>query len=187
VLPSFFVVIWNRRYVFNQKKYTLIIEKLKYKCYTEVMKEFIVKDDRKVQLELERGEFYDSTNSITAYDSKDLHQIGYLNFKLKGDTAYIWSFKVSDPDFLRTGVGTVMLNCFEDYASRSRASFVDGRFYPDGEGAEYSKDFYESHGYQIYRDGYEQYISKSLSREEIAERNKVVDYSLTPKEKTLEQ
>ena len=181
------MLLFEIEHKFLIKKYSLIIEKLYYKCYTKSMKEFTVKDDRKVQLELERGEFYDSTNSITAYDSKDLHQIGYLNFRLKDGTAYIWSFKVSDPDFLRTGVGTVMLNCFENYACRSRALFVDGRFYPDGEGAEYSKDFYESHGYQIYRDGYEQYISKSLNREEILGRNKDVDYSLTPKEKTLEQ
>ncbi len=162
------------------------LEKVVNKCYTKNMKKFTVKDDKIVQIGLEKGEFYDSNSTIKAYDDRDMHQIGYLNFKIKGDTAHIWSFKVDDPEFLRTGVGTIMLNCFEDCASRSRAYHVDGRFYPDGAGAEYSKAFYESHGYEIYRDGYEQYISKRLNREEIEARNKTVDYTLTP-EKPLEQ
>ncbi len=151
------------------------------------MREFKVKDDKRVQLDLEKGEFSDDKNCIRAYDSEDMHPVGYLNFRIKGDIAFIYSFKVDDAKFLRTGVGSVMLNCFEDYAYKKRAHYVDGRFYPDGEGAEYSKDFYEKHGYEIYRDGYEQYISKRLTQDKLQSTIDGQDYSLTPTEKSQEQ
>lgn len=151
------------------------------------MKEFTVKDNKKIQLTLEADENCEGKKVITAYDDRDLHQIGFMNFKIKGDTAYIWSFRIDDEEFLRTGVGTVMLNCFEDYACRCRAFRVDGRFYPNGAGAEFSKDFYIKHDYDIYRDGYEQYIYKRLNPTEIKIRNEKIDYSLKPNEQPFEQ
>jgi hypothetical protein len=163
-----------------------ILEKICKKCYNKIMREFKVKDDKKVKIELEQGE-YDEKSSIHAYDSRDMHQVGYLNFRLKGDTAFIYSFKVDDSEFLRTGVGAVMLNCFEDHVFKRRAFRVDGRFYPDGEGAKYSKDFYEKHGYEIYRDGYEQYISKRLTKDKLQSATDGQDYTLEPSNKTQEQ
>ncbi len=153
------------------------------------MKEFRVKGDKKIQVMLETGEYSDSKNVITAFDDRDLHQIGYLHFKVEGEKAYLYTIKVEDIEFLRTGVGSVMINCFEDYCTKRRVRYVDGRFYPNGDGGIFSREFYESHGYDIYRDGYEQYISKSLTQKQelgqISDKSKV-DYSLTPN-KTLEQ
>ena len=131
------------------------------------MKGFKVKDDKRIQIMLESGE----KNVITAMDDRDLHQVGYLNFKLgKDKTAYLWSIKVTDVEFLRTGVGTVMLNCFESYCARNYVRRVEGRFYPNGDGGIFAREFYEDHGYKFFRDGYEQYISKPLSYDNIDEK-----------------
>lgn len=123
------------------------------------MKGFSVKDDKKIQLMLEGEE----KMVITAFDDRDLHQIGYLNFRLEGKgRAYLSSIKVTDIEFLRTGVGSVMLGCFESVCKQKYVRYVDGRFYPNGDGGIFAREFYEEHGYSIYRDGYEQYISKDL-------------------------
>ena len=148
------------------------------------MKEFEIKGNRQVLVDLEVGEYSDSNNRITAYAQEDLHQVGYLNFKVKGRSADIWSFKVDDPQYLRTGVGNIMLNCFEEYCRDNRVQCIEGRFYPDGEGAVYSREFYESHGYSIYRDGYEQYLIKRL---EPVETKSPVDYTLIPNNQDLNQ
>lgn len=122
------------------------------------MKGFSVKNDKKIQVMLEGEE----KMVITAFDDLDLHQVGYLNFKIDKGRAYLSSIKVTDIDFLRTGVGSVMIGCFETYCKHNRVNYIDGRFYPNGDGGIFAREFYEEHGYTIYRDGYEQYISKDL-------------------------
>lgn len=131
------------------------------------MKGFIVKDGKKIQIMLEEG----SRTRFTAFDAKNLNQIGYLNFSMKnGKSAYLSAIKVEDSDFLRCGVGAVMLNCFETYCAQHRTFRIDGRFYPTGEGGAFAREFYENNGYEIYRADYEQYISKYIRPSNIDER-----------------
>ena len=130
------------------------------------MKGFNVKGDKKIQVMLEGEE----KMVITAFDDLDLHQIGYLNFKIDKGRAYLSSIKVTDIEFLRTGVGSVMIGCFETYCKQNRVNYVDGRFYPNGDGGIFAREFYEEHGYTIYRDGYEQYLSKDLTQIKADER-----------------
>ena len=47
---------------------------------------------------------------------------------------------------------------------------IDGRFYPNGSGGEFAREFYENNGYSIYRADYEQYIMKHLPYSNIDER-----------------
>jgi hypothetical protein len=135
------------------------IERLKQSWYIKGMKGFSVKNDKKIQVMLEGEE----KMVITAFDDLDLHQVGYLNFKIDKGRAYLSSIKVTDIDFLRTGVGSVMIGCFETYCKHNRVNYIDGRFYPNGDGGIFAREFYEEHGYTIYRDGYEQYITKDLT------------------------
>lgn len=131
------------------------------------MKGFEVKDGKKIQIMLEGEE----KMVITAMDDRDLHQIGFLNFNINDrGRVYLSSIRVTDIEFLRAGVGYVMLNCFENYCANRYVSAVDGRFFPNGDGGIFAREFYEQNGYEIYRDGYEQYITKSLSKSNVDER-----------------
>ena len=131
------------------------------------MKGFIVKDGKKIQIMLEEG----NRPRFTAFDAETLNQIGYLNFAIKGGKdAYLSAIKVEDSNFLRCGVGAVMLNCFETYCMQHRTFRIDGRFFPTGEGGAFAREFYENNGYEIYRADYEQYIMKHLPYANIDER-----------------
>lgn len=126
------------------------------------MKRFALKDNRKILIELEKCNRY---MHISALDDIDHHEIGYLVFKIQqGGKAFLCSIKVTDKDYLQTGVGSIMLHCFESYCKSKRIEYIEGRYYPDGDGAEYARDFYDKHGYSITRDGYEQYVFKPLYR-----------------------
>ena len=70
------------------------------------MKGFEVKDGKKIQIMLEGEE----KMVITAMDDRDLHQIGFLNFNINDrGRVYLSSIRVTDIEFLRAGVGYVML------------------------------------------------------------------------------
>ena len=131
------------------------------------MKGFIVKDGKKIQIMLEEG----NRSRFTAFDAENLNKIGYLNFSIKNNKeAYLAAIKIEDDSFLKCGVGSVMLNCFETYCTSHRVFSIDGRFYPNGSGGEFAREFYENNGYSIYRADYEQYIMKHLPYSNIDER-----------------
>lgn len=137
------------------------------------MKQFSVKGDRKIQVALE-GDY--EKKCISAFEETNFQQVGYLHFKTKEycKDAYLCTIKVDDPEYLRSGVGSIMMNCFENYCINNGIRSVEGRFYPNGDGGIFAREFYESHGYSIFRDGYEQYIHKTLDPEEIQNEDYVI-------------
>lgn len=140
--------------------------------YTICMKTFVTKDNRKILISFTSE---DNVKYIKALDYATHSEIGYLTFKMqKGNKAYLWSIKVSDEKYLQSGVGSIMLKCFETYCKAKRVDFIEGRYYPDDKGGKYAKGFYDNHNYSFVRDGYEQYIFKPLYKYEVDK-----DYLLT--------
>ena len=57
------------------------------------------------------------------------------------------------------GVGQKLIDALEYFAKSRHIDNIEGKFYPDNL---YAKDFYEKNGYEIWKDGYETYVSKSF-------------------------
>ncbi len=141
------------------------------------MKEFIIKNGENILVALEMEDDRYGMYKITAYDSGDMHKIGFINFKIKKGEAYLNLIKVEDSAYLQKGVGSVLLNCFERFCKNSRVKSVEGKFYPTGDGGDFAKDFYKRHGYEIYRECYGQYIFKYFRQGNECEKSSI-DYSL---------
>lgn len=132
------------------------------------MKRFVTKDKRDILISFTSE---GNVKYIKALDSTTLREIGYLTFKMqKNSKAYLWSIKVTDEDYLQSGVGSIMLQCFEAYCKSKRVDYIEGRYYPDDKGAKYARKFYINHDYSIARDDYEQYIFKPLYRHNLDEK-----------------
>ena len=138
------------------------------------MKKFTLKDGRTVLINFERNSYY---CQIDALDAVDQHDIGRLIFKYRGGKAFLCTISVTDKDYLQAGVGSIMLQCFEAYCKSKRVDYIEGRFYPEGPGAKYAKDFYNRHNYSITKDDYDQYIFKPIYRYTVPQ-----EYSLIQKD-----
>lgn len=125
---------------------------------------FKAKNNEQIKLVAEQLDFL----CIKAFNSQN-KKIGYCNFRVKKDTCWIYKIKVEDKDYLGQGVGKKMLKFCEIIAKNNGAHYVEGKFYPDGEGASRAKDFYLKNGYTIDYDGYEQMIFKCLSFDNLLE------------------
>lgn len=124
------------------------------------MKRFVLKDNREIVVRLNKEPSY---YQIEALDGKDYHEIGYLVFRNKRDgKAFLCSIKVTDSSYLQAGVGSIMLQCFENFCKSKRIDYIEGRYYPEGDGADFAKGFYDRHHYSIGHDGYDQYIFKPM-------------------------
>ena len=131
------------------------------------MKNFTLKDNREIEVTLEKNSYY---CQIDAVDALDKHNIGRLIFKYRGGKAFLCSISVTDRDYLQAGVGSIMLQCFESYCKSKRVEYIEGRFYPEGDGAEYARDFYGKHNYSITKDDYDQYLFKPIYRYTVSEK-----------------
>ena len=81
------------------------------------MKNFTLKDNRAIQVTLERNSYY---CQIDAVDACDQHNVGRLIFKHRGGKAFLCTIAVTDKDYLQAGVGSIMLQCFESYCKSKR-------------------------------------------------------------------
>lgn len=101
--------------------------------------------------------------SITVYDDTNL-EIASVWFYLKNRTCYVNRIEVKTENYSHMGIGTMLLNHMEKFATKNYCYNVDGRFYPFGELGKYARAFYIKNNYHVYKDGYETYISKTLTR-----------------------
>lgn len=100
--------------------------------------------------------------SFTAFNNKN-QEIGSITFVFSGKTCWISRIEVTDINYSRIGLGSILLNLTEKFAIKNGKRNMDGTFRPFGELGWFAKSFYEKNGYQIYKDGYETYISKYLN------------------------
>lgn len=101
--------------------------------------------------------------SITVYDDTNL-EIASVWFYLKNRTCYINRIEIKRENYSHMGIGTMLLKHMEKFAMKNYCYNIDGRFYPFGELGKHARAFYIKNDYQIYKDGYETYIGKTLTR-----------------------
>ncbi len=101
--------------------------------------------------------------SITVYDNTN-SEIASVWFYLKNRTCYINRIEIKKENYSHMGIGTILLNHMERFAMKNYCYNIDGRFYPFGELGKHARAFYIKNNYQIYKDGYETYIGKTLTR-----------------------
>ncbi|MGN1221908.1 MAG: GNAT family N-acetyltransferase [Christensenellales bacterium] len=117
----------------------------------------MAKNNKLVTLNLNENDFYE----IEAFDDKN-NQIGFCNFSIKNHSCWLYKICVTEQEYLGQGVGKKMLKMLEKVAKENNCYSIEGKFYPEGNGAERAKMFYEKNGYSIQREDYQQYIFKNI-------------------------
>ena len=90
-------------------------------------------------------------------------KIGIVNFSLKcnGYSNNLWINIIDVKDeYQFKGIGQALLDAVETFAKMRRVYAIEGRFYPRNQ---YARNFYEKNGFEIYKDGYETYLFKSMN------------------------
>jgi len=104
----------------------------------------------------------DNVFNIDVYNNQQ-KPIASSLFKVDSLQYFIYRIEVSDHKFSRKGIGTLMLKLMESISKKHNCIKICGAYMPFGKLAEYSKDFYEKNGYNIYKIGYQHYrITKDL-------------------------
>ena len=133
--------------------------------YTEAEKKKVkIKNNIILEMTFNKHNNDEKYFKIDAFVKNDsgLKEIGNVYFSIKYDTAFLFKIIVTDKDYHSIGVGSAMLEYFENSCINRRVKYVEGKFYPEGYGAENARNFYLKHGYQIEKDGYETMIYKRL-------------------------
>ena len=121
------------------------------------MKKFLVKGNEYF-LDFE---VHDSYYEIIAYN-KGKKKVGYVTMTLTfgENTRNIWLMRIFVEESERfKGIGQKLLDALEYFAKSHLIDNIEGKYYPDNE---YAKVFYEKNGYEIWKDGYETYVTKSF-------------------------
>lgn len=86
--------------------------------------------------------------------------IGYISYKIERGSAWLYKVVVSE-DFRGHGVGSSLLKIMEDECALCRVWDIEGKYYPEGASNEEVSSFYNKHGFEIYKEGYETFIGKT--------------------------
>ena len=114
-------------------------------------------------------EFYFQVNRIEddffqfCPENEHGEHMGAISFKIHQGKAWIYSI-ATKPEFQHKGVGQTLIDLFECYCANRRCYIVEGKYMPSNESA---LPFYQKNGYDIYRDGYDQFIYKRLNIKKI--------------------
>ena len=78
------------------------------------------------------------------------------------------------------GYANAVINVIEYLTYNLRYNWIEGKYYPENE---YAKPFYDKHGYTIYKDDYETYVTKTLDYDEIKEiEQNITGYRIEPQQ-----
>ena len=100
-------------------------------------------------------------NDLTTIDAVYGQQsIGYINYKIERDNAWLYKVTVSEK-FRGHGVGGSLLKIMEDDCALARVWSIEGKYYPEGASNEEVSSFYKKHGFEIYKEGYETLVGKT--------------------------
>mgnify|MGYP002515756219 CR=1 FL=1 len=128
-------------------------------------KYFIAKSEQFPNIHLEtcydeEYNFY-TTTAISMQNEK----MGYITYKFIPKERLAWLCKIETyENFQHRGVATALLLFFEQQARSKRYFKIEGKYYPTNE---FAKPFYQKMGYLVEKDGYEQFVGKYLTRENI--------------------
>lgn len=107
----------------------------------------------------------DEENLGTIRGVSESQVIGTLTYRLKKNTAWLYKIEVAK-EYREHGVGSTLLNIFEDECSKARVDYIEGKYFPEGESGDKGKAFYTSHGYSIYKEDYETFVGKNYPQEQ---------------------
>lgn len=83
--------------------------------------------------------------------------VGSLSYKIcEHKRAWLYMIQVEE-SYRNQGIGTALLNIFEDVCADKWIRHIEGKYYPEGGNV---RDFYEHRGYSIYKEGYTTYVGK---------------------------
>lgn len=88
--------------------------------------------------------------------------VGSVYFCIRQDGAnnYLWLSNISiEPEFQSQGLGQFLFDLMYNDAVLARVWQIEGKYYPSNDKA---KPFYDKNNVEIYKDGYETYIYKSV-------------------------
>ena len=92
-------------------------------------------------------------------------EMGFVNFNFGTHERTTWIWKIETQEqFQHQGVGSVLLSYLEYESYNHRYYYVEGKYFPSNA---YAKPFYEKMNYTFDVDGYDQFISKFLTPENI--------------------
>ena len=137
-------------------------------------KSLLEQEDFEVKIVYNQAEnFY----TINAYNTKG-EVVCHATFKTSYSPRQIWLYKIATAEnYQHKGYATAVIKAMEYFAFKSRFDQIEGKYYPENE---HAKSFYDKHGYIIYKDGYESYVSKALDFEDIKDNIEpnISDYEL---------
>lgn len=132
--------------------------------------------DQIINIEIKNDDnFYE----MIATDEKTGEKIGFVNFSIKYQMygRQVWLQKIYVEDKIQnSGYGKTLLYAFEKFCLDNRATYIEGKYYPENETAVH---FYNHNGYVVEVDGYDKLITKSLSKEKVEENYKKIEMQET--------
>ena len=100
---------------------------------------------------------------IKAFNEKK-EVVGFVSMLIRSERCFpsIWLMKIFVNESERyQGIGQKLIEALECFAKMRHISYIEGKFYPDNS---YARTFYEKNGYEIWKDDYETFVSKTLTK-----------------------
>ncbi|MBQ7884973.1 MAG: GNAT family N-acetyltransferase [Clostridia bacterium] len=121
---------------------------------------------------LEQEEFevkiiYDQAENYYTINAYNTHGevVSFATLKPNYSPRQMWLYKISTlENYQHKGYATAVLKVMEYLSIQLRFNCIEGKYFPENE---HAKTFYDKHGYTVYKDGYESYVTKVLDYEEI--------------------
>jgi GNAT superfamily N-acetyltransferase len=85
--------------------------------------------------------------------------IGTCNYSVDKGKAWLYIVRVAEP-FRKYGIGGNLIRLMENDCALRRVREIEGKYFPQGEEDSVVRKFYAKHGYSIYDEGYEHFVSK---------------------------
>jgi len=105
--------------------------------------------------------------TISCFKENNSNVLGELTFKIAGKyERCVFLYDLKNTSEVGKGVGSALIDALEYFALNNRIEKCEAKFYPTDDRA---KRFYESRGYEIYKDGYETMLYKAYYEDRIIE------------------
>lgn len=113
------------------------------------------------------GKRDDKYYTLNAVSVESDESYGSLSFSLEYKERRAWLYDINvEEQYQGNGIGQALLTNFERECVNKRLFYVEGKYYPSNSGA---RMFYVKNNYEIFVDGYEKFISKSLDPDLVEE------------------
>ena len=110
--------------------------------------------------------------------TNDEEMVGRLSYIINSKrNAWLYKVEVRE-DYREQGIGSNLMDIFEDECASRHVNSIEGKFYPEIDGNKV-RTFYERKGYSIYKADYETFVGKFfIEKKDISNLNVVEDKPL---------